>query len=359
VIKIERPVVGDIFRDTPGMGPTMFLSVNRGKESVAIDLKTRRGLELFLRLAKVSDVIVENLGPGAAEKLGVVEKNIRRANRRLVYCKIDSFGEGPYANIPAFDPVLQAATGVMSTTGFPPDRYVRAGVSIVDVSTALHAANGILALLLRRSQTGRGGLLRVSLYDAAAYFMSYWIPMFDLYRKDTKPLGTTHVFGAPYNLFKLKDAKVYITIASDGSWESFCKALEFRDLFVSRKYRSSPDRVRNKLELEKMISIRLSRLRFRELEKALLNQGVPFAKLNTVRSLLRDRHFRGRGIIKSYEYQRKKFRTIVNPAIVDDQRPFASGPPPSLGEDTDKVLSSVLGIDEKQINDLRSEQVLQ
>jgi crotonobetainyl-CoA:carnitine CoA-transferase CaiB-like acyl-CoA transferase len=358
VIKVERPGTGDIFRDTPGMGPAMFLAVNRGKESVAIDLKNPKGLEVFYRLAKVSDVIVENLAPGAAEKLGVFASRARRGNPGLVYCKVESFGEGPYSSIPAFDPVLQAATGIMSTTGFAPDKFVRAGVSIVDLSTGLHAANGILALLFRRYRTTRGGLLRVSLYDAAAYFMSYWISMFDLYGKDTKPLGTTHIFGAPYNLFRVKDAKVYVAVANDGAWESFCKALGFEDLLASRKYKTSTDRVKNKTELEKIVARRMSRISFNQIEKSLQNRGVPFAKLNTARSLVLDPHFLGRDILKKYEYARKKFRTVVNPSVVDGWRPYAARSPPSLGEDTDSVLKSVLHLSEREIRELRSEHVI-
>ena len=175
VIKIERPGEGDIFRNTPGMGSSMFLAVNRGKKSVALDLKKAKGKRILFDLVKTCDVIVENLGPGTAERLGVTYGRIRTLNPRAIYCKIESFGKGTFQNVPAFDPVLQAATGIMSTTGFPPDAYVRAGVSIVDMSAAFHAATGVLALLNERTKTGKGGEVRVSLFDAAAYYMSYWL----------------------------------------------------------------------------------------------------------------------------------------------------------------------------------------
>ena len=183
VIRIERPGSGDIFRDIAGMGPSMFLAVNRGKKSVVIHLKKPAGLKLFYELVRVSDVIVQNMGPGVAEKLGLTFKRIERANPRAIYCRIESFGKGPYKNIPAFDPVLQSSVGIMSTTGFPPDKYVRAGISVVDISAGLHAVSGILALLYRRNLTRRGGELNVSLYDAAAYFMSYWITLSTFSRK--------------------------------------------------------------------------------------------------------------------------------------------------------------------------------
>lgn len=359
VIKIERPGKGDIFRDTPGMGPTMFLAVNRGKESVAIDLKEPEGLKLFYELAKKSDVIVENLGPGAGEKLGISQKKVRRGNPRAIYCKVESFGDGPYSQIPAFDPVLQAATGIMSTTGFPPDKYVRAGVSMVDVSSALHAANGILALLVQRGRSGKGGYLRVSLYDAAAYFMSYWVAMYDLYHRNTKPLGTTHIFGSPYNLFSTRDAKVYVAVANDSAWFAFCDALGFVDLESMKKYSTSESRVRNKKELEAAVANRLSKISYAKFARALSNKGVPFAKLNTAMSLLDDPHFRGREILKKYRYKNRPFRTIVSPAIFDGVRKYASRSPPEVGADTTHVLNALLNLGERQIARLQSERIIQ
>jgi len=358
VIKIERPGSGDIFRDVPGMGPTMFLAVNRGKKSVAIDLKKRRGLSLFYDLVSRSDVVIENLGPGVAENLGITYRKIKRSNSKAVYCKIESYGSGPYEKIPAFDPVLQAAVGIMSTTGFPPDRYVRAGVSMVDMSTGLQAASAILALLFRRSETGKGAELKISLYDAASYFMSYWVAMYDLYGKDTAPLGSGHIFGAPYNLFKTNDGFVYIAIANDSSWESFCRALGFQELFSEKKYRSAKDRVSNKKGLEESVARGISGLKTAEIEAALNGTGVPFGKFNTVTSLLKDPHFLGRGLLKEYRYGKKKYRTIVSPAIVDGSRLFAKSSPVEVGANTKSVLRDVLGIKAHDLDKLKLEGVI-
>ncbi|MDG7000495.1 MAG: CoA transferase [Nitrososphaerota archaeon] len=358
VIKVEKPGEGDVFRNTPGMGPTMFLAVNRGKKSVAIDLKTPKGLELFYDLAKKCDVVVENMGPGVAEKLGLSQERVRRQNLKAIYCKVESFGDGPYSNFPAFDPVLQAATGIMSTTGFPPDKYVRAGVSMVDMSTGLHAANAILAQLVERNRSGRGAYIRISLYDAAAYYMSYWVAMYDLYGKDTRPLGTTHIFGSPYNLFRTKDALVYIAIANDKAWQEFCKALGFEDLLATKEYSTSKGRVANKIELESKVARKLTKIPSSRLARLLHDTGVPFAKLNTAKSLLRDPHFIQRGILKKYTYKAKDFRTIVSPAIIEGRRPFASRSPPTVGQDTEKVLRSLLHLKKQQIVKLRSAKIV-
>ena len=358
VIKIERPGGGDMFRDTPGMGPSMFLAVNRGKKSAVIDLKKSAGLGLFYELVRVSDVIVENMGPQVAERLGITYRKIKSVNPKAIYCRIESFGKGPYKNVPAFDPVLQAAVGIMSTTGFPPDNFVRAGISVVDVSAGLHAASGILALLYRRKLTGKGGQVEVSLYDAASYFMSYWIARYDLYKNDTTPLGTGHVFGAPYNLFKTKDGFVYIAVAADKAWVSFCESLGFLDLLSIDAYRTNARRVKRKKELEKIISRRIRLFSAAEVVRKLMNSGVPISKLNTAKSLLKDPHFKATGTLKEYAYLGSRFRTTVNPTIVDGARQFTSNSPPKLGSDTRAVLMTSLGMKRRQIESLEKNGVI-
>lgn len=358
VIKIEKPEGGDIFREVPGMGPSMFLAVNRGKKSIALDLKKPAGLELFYRLVKVSDVIIENMGPRVAERLGVNYQRIRRANPRAIYCQIESFGKGPYENIPAFDPVLQASVGIMSTTGFPPDKYARAGISVVDMSAGLHAVSGILGLLYRRSVAGKGGEVRVSLYDAASYFMSYWITMHDIFKKDTAPLGATHLFGAPYNLFRTKDGFVYVAVVGDKTWESFCKSLEFLDLLKMKVYSDDAGRVRHKKSLERIISNRLRKLTTARVVNQLAGSRVPFSRFNTVKSLLDDPHFLSDGILRNYAYSGLRFRTVVNPNLIDGLRYFNRHSPHKLGSDTRSILKTLLRMKDGEIEVLRKDCVI-
>jgi len=335
VIKIERPQGGDIFRETPGMGPSFFLAVNRGKRSVALDIATRKGLKLFYDLLKVSDVLVENLSPGTAERLGVTPARVRAANSNLVFCKIESFGKGRMENVPAFDPVLQAAVGIMSTTGIPPNSYARAGVSMVDMSTGMQAAIAILEMLLSRRKGG--GLIEVPLYDSAAYYMSYWVTRFGLTGKDTEPLGSAHIFGAPYNLFKTKDGLAYIAVAGQKDWVAFCNSLGFLDLLRNGHYSSNSLRVENKKRLEDELSKGLRSLSTESVEKALLSARVPFSKFNTAKSLIVDPQFRARELMKYYSFDGKPFGTIVSPAVVNGKRLYAREDPPKLGEHTVQV----------------------
>ena len=358
VVKIERPGGGDIFRNTSGMGPSMFLAVNRGKKSVMLDLKNPVGLRLFYELVKVSDVIVENMGPGVAQKLGVSFNKIRRTNSKAIYCRIESFGKGPYEKIPAFDPVLQASVGIMSTTGFPPKKYARAGISVVDMATGLHAVSGILALLYRRMITGKGGELSVSLYDAASYFMSYWITLFDLKGKDTSPLGAAHIFGAPYNLFRTRDGFVYIAVANDKAWTSFCESLGFHELLKVKEYATNRGRVAHKKSLERTISKRFRRVNSGSIMKRLKDSEVPCSKLNTVKSLLEDPHFLGSGNLWKYTYSQRNFRTVVNPARVDGARRFSKNSPPELGANTRSVLEELLGLKDSALDKLKRASVI-
>ena len=358
VIKIERPQGGDIFRDTPGMGPAFFLAVNRGKRSIVLDIGSKKGLKLFYDLVKRSDVLVENLSPGTAEKLGVTASKVRRANRRIVFCRIQSFGKGPMEKVPAFDPVLQAAVGIMSTTGFAPNKYARAGVSIVDMSAGMHAAIGILFMLLSRERTGVGGLIEIPLYDSASYYMSYWMTRFGLTGEDTMPLGSTHIFGAPYNLFKTSDGYVYIAVAGERDWISFTKSLGFEDLASRSEYSSPFLRVENKQRLEEELSNRLRNLKTESVERAMLVARVPFSRLNSAKTLKSDPQFQARKLLREYSFEGKRFETVVNPCILNGKRRYAKENPPSLGEHTSEILREVLGLRNEEIQSLAESKIV-
>ncbi len=358
VIKVERPGSGDHFRDLPGMGPSIFIDLNRGKRSVAIDLGSPRGYKIFMDLVGVSDVVIDNLDPAASRKLGIGYSELSKANPRIIYCKISGFGEGPYENIPTYDPMLQAISGIMSVTGFPPEGYVRAGISLIDMTGAFHCVIGVLAALYRRSLTGSGSYIEISLFDSAVYYMGYWATYYDLYGRDPQPLGSTHLFGAPYGLFRVRDGYVYIAIASDSHWRSFCQALGFEDLLGDPRYRSNKDRVNSKRELEEEISKRISRYSVKELLETLMPRGVPIAPMYRVGGLLRDPHTEARGILGKVEWGEKQLRVALNPIKIDGNRYAVKGNPPRLGEHSEEVLREILGLSEEEIEDLRREGVI-
>jgi crotonobetainyl-CoA:carnitine CoA-transferase CaiB-like acyl-CoA transferase len=171
-------------------------------------------------------------------------------------------------------------------------------------------------------------------------------------------LGSGHIFGAPYNLFKTKDSYLYIAIANDRTWEAFCSALSLVNLQKDERFRKAKERVSNKTVLESLVGEKLASLQTSEVEHALIDTGVPFGKFNTVKTLLEDRHFLGRKILREYQQGNKSYRSVVNPAIVDGKRIAANRPPPILGADTEKVLRSVLKIDSKRLRELRKKGIV-
>lgn len=358
VIKIERPGSGDHFRDLPGMGSSIFVDLNRGKKSVAIDLGNPRGREIFLRLTRISDVVIDNLDPAASKKLGIGYETLSRENPRIIYCKISGFGEGPYGHLPAYDPMLQAISGIMSVTGFPPEGYVRAGISLVDMTAAFHCVIGVLAALYRRSVTGSGGYVEVSLFDTAVYYMGYWAAYYDLFGIDPQPLGSTHIYAAPYGLFKARDGYVYIVIVSDSHWRVFCESLGFTDLLQDPRYGSNAGRVKHKDELESEVAKRISGYGVGELLEILVPRGIPIAPMYRVSGLLRDPHTASRRILGVVGWGGRRLRVALNPIKIDGVRHSIERDPPRLGEHTVEVLRNVLGLSEEEIEILRGEGVI-
>jgi len=358
VIKVEKPDSGDHFRDLPGMGPSIFVDLNRGKKSVAIDLRDPRGYKIFLDLVRVSDVVIDNLDPEASKRLGIGYESLSKVNPGIIYCKITGFGDGPYGNLPAYDPMLQAASGIMSVTGIPPEGFVRAGISLVDMSGAFHCVIGVLASLYRRSLTGMGSYIEVSLFDVAVYYMGYWITYYDLYGRDPEPLGSTHIFGAPYGLFRTRDGYIYIAIVSDKHWREFCQALGYIDLLEDPKYRTNQDRVKHKRELEEEVGRRLSKYSVYELIEILGSRGVPVAPLHRVSTLLKDSHLAHRGIVGGVVWKGRLLRVALNPIRIDGSRLSAKDFPPPLGAHTLEILTKTLGLSVDDAEKLRAEGIV-
>jgi crotonobetainyl-CoA:carnitine CoA-transferase CaiB-like acyl-CoA transferase len=361
VIKIERPNTGDIFRDSATMGPSIFVALNRNKKSVVIDLSKPEGRDLLLELVKKSDVMIENLAPGDAEKYGITYDVIKNINPKIIYCSITSFGEGPYKYIPAFDPVIEAMTGFMSVTGFPPDKYVRAGVSFLDMVAGMLAAIGVITALYKRRINNEGCQIEISLADSGLFIMSYWIPYYKKYKKNPSPVGSGHWFGAPYQLFKFKDGYLYIAILSDKQWEKFCKALGFEDLLKDERYKTTADRAKRKSELEGELAKRFESMSAKETFDKLLKSGeyFPVGPLYTIKDIFDDPHFAQRGIIKKHSYNEEEYWTAITPIRIGNNYTAGSGKIPRLGEHTRQILRELLNIPEDKISELEKKKIIQ
>jgi crotonobetainyl-CoA:carnitine CoA-transferase CaiB-like acyl-CoA transferase len=351
VIKVEPPA-GDEARlwgppFSGGLG-TLFVAVNSGKRSLALDL--RRGREVLLRLVDGADVVVQSVRPGLAGKLGFGADDVRARKPELVYCTISSYGRvGPKSNLPGYDPLLQAAGGVISVTGEPGSEGVRVGVSLIDHATGMYAAFAILAALTE----GGGHTLDVSLWETALAFVSYHL----IGNLETgavpTPQGTAFHAIAPYQVFPAADGGLMITAANDGIFARLAEAIGLPELAADPRFATNPDRVTNRAALTEAISERLREdTRAAWLEK-LAASNVPAAPVQDLGEVASDPQTEAIGILR----QIGAFTTLGPAFSVDGERPDYASPPPALGAHSAEVLREA-GYSEAEISAMAAEGII-
>lgn len=356
VVKVEPPGTGDETRKWPpfrdGTGG-VFLSVNRNKRSIAVDLKTPEGLGIVHRLAAWADVAIESFAPGVAAKLGVDYPSLRQKNERLVYCSISGYGQfGPLTKSPGYDLILQAFSGLLSITGEEGRGPIRSPMSPIDQMTGMNALSGILAALLRRERTQKGGYLEVSLFETSLALLAYMLENYWASGKLPGKSGCGHPSLCPYQVFQASDREILIGVPNDNLWRRFCAAAGVPEFGTDPRFASNAARVDNSTEtialVQRVIATRTSAEWFARLSEA----GIPCAPLNTLQDLLDHPHTKARGIIAEYMHPRfGASRTVLQPVVFDGaQRDIGEGPP-ALGAHTADVLAE-LGYAPSQIDDL-------
>ncbi len=251
VIKVEAPGAGDDTRqwrppEWNGLSAT-FLAGNRGKRSIAVDLDSKAGQDVVRRLAARADVVISSFRPGSLAKRGLGHESLRRDNPGLVYCSISAYGShGPKRDWPGYDPILQAESGIMSLTGYPEGPPARLPIAAIDLGTAMWASVGIQAALRSRDETGEGGLVEVSLYETAAWWLSYLIAGYLGSGEEPQRNGSGAPFLAPYEVFATSDGDLMVTAANDDLFARLCDALGFAELSTDPSYRQNADRVANR-----------------------------------------------------------------------------------------------------------------
>jgi len=360
VVKLEPPG-GDAFRDL--VDGSMFATFNLDrKRSLAVDLKTDEGRDIVQELARTADVIVESFRPGVAERFGIDFESVRAENPAVVYTSVTGFGQdGPHADYPAYDPVIQAMSGLMSVIGYPDRPPVRIGASVIDCATGANAAFMTSAALHEVARTGEGTHVDVSMFDVAASWMSYWAADY----LETGEVATRHgtSFGglAPNDVFHAKDDEpFYLCAVNDMLYERTVRAVDREDLLAESRFETNEDRYEHRDELKAELERTFREYEREALVELLTDAGVPVGPRRDVAELVEDDpHVEARDmLVETYNrWTDEPVETVRLPIRTTDWLPDLEGCPPALGEDTRDVLAE-LGYDEADVEQLLAEEVV-
>jgi CoA:oxalate CoA-transferase len=361
VLKVEHPQMGDLAR---GNGPfigddlsSYFLSLNRGKKSMTLNLATEQGREVLIRLVEWADVLLENFVPGTMKRFGVDYPVLKEANPRLIYAAISGFGqEGPYSQRPALDVIVQGMGGIMSITGEPGGPPVRPGVSLGDIAAGMFCNIGILAALQERERSGQGQMVDVAMLDSqlallenafARYFATGDVPV---------PLGTRHPVYTPFQAFETKDGNIVIATVGGTSnqWALLCSAIDRVDLIDDPRFETGGARTEHYEEVEPILSGAIRQKTTDEWLTILTELGIPCGPINRIDQVAADTQVAFREMIIPLNHPRVgEVRVVGAPFKFSRSSTGPDKASPDLGEHTSEVLTQILGMSEAEMESLR------
>ena len=365
VIKIEPPEGDVVRRRKRNVEPYPLVMLNSNKESVVLDLKHQKGTALFLRLVERADVVLENFAAGVMDRLGLGWKTLHARNPRLVYGVGTGFGlTGPYRDLPAMDLTIQAMSGIMNATGFPDRPPVKAGPAVSDFLAGVHLCSGILGALLQRERTGQGQLVEVAMLEASIMALASAVgALMDADGGVPERTGNRHpaLAIAPYNVYATNDGYVAIFTASERHWHSIARVLGREDLLSDPDYASTPARAAKMTEIDAMVEAWTKGQSKDAVMAELTRAHVPCAPVRTAREVVNDPHLNERGVWVDIEHPRRgKTRVPISPIRLHGSGPSAvARPAPLLGQDTDRVLSELLGLSADELAKLHAEGVIE
>lgn len=355
VIKVEPPGQRQIADGGLNSDDFVVLATCRNKKSIVLNLKEPDGKEIFIDLVKKSDVVLDNYRPGVLERLGFDHESLKSINPRIISCSITGFGStGPYRDRPAFDLILQAMSGGMSITGNPPP--ARSGLSISDCVGGMWAAQGIVAALYSREQTGEGNKLEVALLDGQVALLYARVPAFFHIGNIT---GGPDIPRPTYRSYKTKDGHLVIAaIGGERFWPGLCKALGREELATDPRFESVASRNENAGELNSIIEEIMLDTGTDEMVERLVNEGVPAGPVNTVDKVLSDPQVIHQKMVVPVEWtQGETIWLAGNPVKVSGmEQTFES--PPNIGQDTEEIISQLLGYSDEKVAELQKKQII-
>jgi len=364
VIKIEAPGKGD---DTRAWGPpfingesSYFLSINRNKKSVTLNLKSGRGQELLWQLLERSDVLVENFRPGALERLGFSFDAVHARLPQLVYCSVSGFGHtGPDRSLPGYDVLIQGAAGLMSLTGEPGGPPYKLGVSISDLSAGMMAVQGILAALLARERSGQGQHVDISMLDGSAALLTYQAGIHFATGEVPHRRGNAHPSIAPYSTYPAQDGTMIVAVGNDTLFGRLCQTIDRPDLATDQRFATAAARVQNRDELDRLLCDILQ-TRPREHWIARMRQvGIPCGMVRDVAEVCASPQLRARGMIQQMAHPTAgTVGQLGSPLALSGTPCSLRLPPPLVGQHTEEVLTGLLGLPAQEVAQLRSDGVL-
>ena len=364
VIKIELPGRGD---DTRHWGPpyidgesAYFLSINRNKRSLTLNLKDPAGREVFMRLTRNADVVVENFTPGVVNRLGIDYEAVKAENPRIVYSSISGFGQtGPYREKPAYDQMMQGLGGIMSLTGDPDGQPQKTGVALADIGAGMLAAYAVMTALFHRERTGEGQYIDVSMLDLQVAWLTYQAATY--FATDTPPprVGAAHPNLVPYQAFKCADGKyINVAVGNERFWQRFCKALGREDLVEMPEYAQNKDRVKNRDQLVALLQQEFDTRSTNRWVDILEEAGVPCGPINDLADVFSDPQVKARDMLLEVQHPSAgKIKQTGIPIKFSATPGSIDSPPPLLGQHSKEILLE-LGYSQDEVEALEQQEVI-
>jgi len=352
------PFVGEHDKNQSGY----FISLNRNKKSMVLNLKRAKGKEILRELIKISDVLVENFRPTTMRKLGFSWEEIQRINPRMIYASISGFGQNTlpgYDSRPAYDMVAQGYSGIMSITGPEGGPPCRVGSSVGDIFAGHQAVIGILAALFNREKTGRGQHHDGAMVDGLFCVLENAVARYTIEGTIPGPLGSAHPSITPFQGFETKDSWIITPIGNDGLWATFCAVLERKDLIKDPRFATNPLRTNNKNFLIPILAEELKKKTSKEWSALFEAAGLPYSPINTMKDICEDPHISYRKMLVDIEQPRVgKMKIAGSPIHLSETPGEVYAPAPLLGEHSEEVLRALLSYSDEEIEKLKTEGII-